>query len=119
MKSSHLLAAMAIGIGLAGVLAAAPAVVHAQNVSSGQTRGSVAFVRDAGSAGLFEVQGACLALERSQNVGVRGYALRRSRMQPRCATPTRWQGDPGELWWDLSRFLKRKPELRASLFRFT
>jgi len=75
MKKFRLLAAaMAIGVSLAGVLAAAPAVVHAQNVGSGQTGGSVAFVRDAGSAGHFEVQGARLALERSQNVGVRGYA---------------------------------------------
>lgn len=70
MKRSRFLAAMAMGI----VLAAAPAVVHAQNVGSGQTGGSVAFVREAGSAGHFEVQGARLALERSQNVGVRGYA---------------------------------------------
>ena len=31
-------------------------------------------MRDAGSAGHFEVEGARLALERSQNVGVRGYA---------------------------------------------
>lgn len=66
--------AMAIGVGLAGVLAAAPAVVHAQNVGSGQTGGSVAFVRDSGNAGQFEVQSARLALERSQHVGVRGYA---------------------------------------------
>lgn len=74
MKRFRFLAgALAIGFGLAGVLAG-PAVVHAQNVGSGQTGGSVAFVRDAGSAGHFEVQGARLALERSQNVGVRGYA---------------------------------------------
>ncbi|MGZ5907061.1 MAG: DUF4142 domain-containing protein [Reyranella sp.] len=75
MKKSRLLAgAMVIGVSLAGILAAAPAMVHAQSVSSGQTGGSVAFVRDAGSAGYFEIQGARLALERSQNVGVRGYA---------------------------------------------
>jgi hypothetical protein len=46
----------------------------AQNVGSGQTGGSVAFVRDAGNAGQFEVQSSRLALERSQHVGVRGYA---------------------------------------------
>lgn len=75
MKKSCLLAgALALGFGFAGVIAAAPAVIHAQNVGSGQTGGSVAFVRDAGSAGHFEVQSARLALERSQNVGVRGYA---------------------------------------------
>ena len=75
MKKSRLLAGvMVIGVSLAGILAVAPAMVHAQSAGSGQTGGSVAFVRDAGSAGHFEIQGARLALERSQNVGVRGYA---------------------------------------------
>jgi len=75
MKKSRLLAVMTIGVSLvAGGLAAAPAVVHAQNVGSGQTGGSVAFVRDSANAGQFEVQSAGVALARSQNVGVRGYA---------------------------------------------
>ena len=65
IKLRLLACAMVIGVSLAGLLAAAPAMVHAQSVGSGQTGGSVAFVRDAGSAGLFEVQGARLALERS------------------------------------------------------
>lgn len=75
MKRSRLLAgALAVGLGLLAAWLVEPAVVQAQNVGSGHTGGSVAFVRAAGSAGHFEVQGARLALERSQNVGVRGYA---------------------------------------------
>jgi putative membrane protein len=74
MKGFHLLVALAIGISLAGVLATSPAAAQAQNVGTGQTSGSVAFVHDAASAGHFEVQSARLALERSQNVEVRGYA---------------------------------------------
>ena len=75
MKTSRLLAGtLSIGLGFVTALAATPAIVHAQNVGSGQTGGSVAFVRDAGSAGMFEMQGATMALERSQNIGVRGYA---------------------------------------------
>lgn len=75
MRKSFLLAgALAAGVLLAGVVGGAPSPAGAQTVGSGQTGGSVAFVRDAGSAGHFEVQGARLALERSQNAGVRGYA---------------------------------------------
>src|SRR6266480_4405617 len=45
-----------------------------QKSDSGQTAGSVAIVRQAGNAGHFEAQCGHLALERSQHVGVRGYA---------------------------------------------
>lgn len=75
MRKSRLLAAtLAVGVLIGGIVASVPSPASAQNVGSGQTGGSVAFVRDAGSAGHFEVQSARLALERSQNVGVRGYA---------------------------------------------
>ena len=73
-KSSLLAGAVAIGLALAGIVVVALPAANAQNVGSGQTGGSVAFVRDAGQAGLFEIQSGRLALERSQHVGVRGYA---------------------------------------------
>jgi putative membrane protein len=77
-KSSCLAGALALGLilpaaGLGASLIAASGA-NAQNVGSGQTGGSVAFVRDSGNAGRFEVQSGRLALERSQHVGVRGYA---------------------------------------------
>jgi predicted outer membrane protein len=54
------------------LIAASPANAQ-QNAGSGQT-GGVAFVRDTGNAGRFEVLSSRLALERSQHVGVRGNA---------------------------------------------
>jgi predicted outer membrane protein len=77
-KSTCLAGALALGLilptaGLGTSLVAASGA-NAQNVGSGQTGGSVAFVRDSGNAGRFEVQSGRLALERSQHVGVRGYA---------------------------------------------
>ena len=77
-KSTCLAGALALGLilpaaGLGASLIAASGA-NAQNVGSGQTGGSVAFVRDSGNAGRFEVQSGRLALERSQHVGVRGYA---------------------------------------------
>lgn len=79
-KSTYAAGAMAIGLILpATVLGTALGTSSAanaqQNVGSGQTGGSVAFVREAGNAGQFEVQSGRLALERSQHVGVRGYAV--------------------------------------------
>jgi putative membrane protein len=78
-KSTCLAGALALGLilpaaALGASLVAASAANAQQNAGSGQTGGSVAFVRDAGNAGRFEVQSSRLALERSQNVGVRGYA---------------------------------------------
>jgi len=73
-RHSFLAGAVTIGLALPGFLVGAPTAVHAQSVASGQTGGSVAFVRDAGQAGLFEAQSGRLALERSQHAGVRGYA---------------------------------------------
>lgn len=77
-KSTCLAGALALGLilpaaGLGALLMAAPAA-NAQAVGSGQTGGSVAFVHDTGNAGRFEIQSGRLALERSQHVGVRGYA---------------------------------------------
>jgi putative membrane protein len=77
-KSTCLAGALALGLilpaaGLGASLIAASGA-NAQNVASGQTGGSVAFVRDSGNGGRFEVQSGRLALERSQHVGVRGYA---------------------------------------------
>ena len=77
-KSTCLAGALALGLilpaaGLGTSLVAA-STANAQNVGSGQTGGSVAFVRETGNAGRFEVQSSRLALERSQHVGVRGYA---------------------------------------------
>ncbi len=75
MKKSSLLAgAMAIGLILPGIVLGAPSAANAQSVASGQTGGSVAFVRDAGHTALFEIQTGQLALERSQHPGVRAYA---------------------------------------------
>jgi putative membrane protein len=73
-KSSLIAGAMAIGLILPGLVFAVPSVVNAQSVGSGQTGGSVAFVREAGHTGLFEMQAGQLALQRSQHIGVRGYA---------------------------------------------
>jgi putative membrane protein len=77
-KSTCLAGALALGLILPaaglGASLVAPSAANAQNVGSGQTGGSVAFVRDTGNAGRFEVQSSRLALERSQHVGVRGYA---------------------------------------------
>jgi putative membrane protein len=78
-RSTRLAGALALGLilpaaGLGAMLVAAPTAHAQQNAGSGQTGGSVAFVRDSGNAGRFEVQSGRLALERSQNVGVRGYA---------------------------------------------
>ena len=78
-KSTCLAGALALGLilpaaGLGASLIAASGASAQQAVGSGQTGGSVAFVRDSGNAGRFEVQSGRLALERSQHVGVRGYA---------------------------------------------
>ena len=78
-KSTCLAGALALGLilpaaGLGTSLIAASGASAQQAVGSGQTGGSVAFVRDSGNAGRFEVQSGRLALERSQHVGVRGYA---------------------------------------------
>jgi putative membrane protein len=78
-KSTCLAGALALGLVLpaaglgASLIAASPANAQ-QNAGSGQTGGSVAFVRDTGNAGRFEVLSSRLALERSLHVGVRGYA---------------------------------------------
>ncbi len=76
MKRSALLAGiLTLGLAITGIGEGIVPGAHAQsNVGSGNTGGSVAFVRDAGNAGHFEVQSGRLALERSQNAGVRGYA---------------------------------------------
>ncbi len=75
MKKSSLLAgAMAIGLILPALVLGVPSAANAQSVASGQTGGSVAFVRDAGHTALFEIQTGQLALERSQHAGVRAYA---------------------------------------------
>ena len=77
-RSTCLAGALALGLVLpAAVLGAslvAASGASAQNVASGQTGGSVAFVHDAANAGQFEIRSSRLALERSQHVGVRGYA---------------------------------------------
>lgn len=78
-KSTYLAGALTIGLILpmtvvGTTLGAMSAANAQQDVGSGQTGGSVAFVREAGNAGHFEVQSGRLALERSQHVGVRGYA---------------------------------------------
>jgi putative membrane protein len=78
-KSIHLAGAVAIGLILPSVIMGTSLGTSAanaqQNVGSGQTGGSVAFVQDAGNAGQFEIQSGRLAIERSQHVGVRGYAV--------------------------------------------
>jgi putative membrane protein len=67
--------ALALGLTMAGVAGSGLPAAHAQSgVGSGHTGGSVAFVREAGNAGEFEVQSGRLALARSQHSGVRGYA---------------------------------------------
>ncbi len=87
MKTSTRLAgALALGLILpaAGLLASAglsPATApsaHAQTVATGQAgpAGADAFVRDAGHGGQFELQSGRLAVERTRNVEVRGYAVR-------------------------------------------
>ena len=79
MKTLPFLAgALALGLILPavalGTSVATATIVQAQQAGSGQTGGSVAFVRETGHAGSFEVESGRLALERSQNAGVRGYA---------------------------------------------
>jgi putative membrane protein len=75
-KSIYLAGALTIGLILPAVVLGTSSAANAQqSVGSGQTGGSVAFVRDAGHAGQFEVQSGRLALDRSQHVGVRGYAV--------------------------------------------
>jgi putative membrane protein len=78
-KSTCLAGALALGLivpaaGFGASLIAASGASAQQNAGSGQTGGSVAFVLESGNAGRFEVQSGRLALERSQHVGVRGYA---------------------------------------------
>ena len=78
-KSTSLAGALVLGLtlsaaGLGASLIATSIANAQQNAGSGQTGGSVAFVRDAGNAGLFEVESSRLALEGCQHVGVRGYA---------------------------------------------
>jgi putative membrane protein len=78
-KSTCLAGALALGLivpaaSFGASLIAASGANAQQNVGSGQTGGSVAFVLESGNAGRFEVQSGRLALERSQHVGVRGYA---------------------------------------------
>ena len=87
-KSTCLAGALALGlilpaVGL-GTAFSTVSAARAQTVGSGPTGsgqegsgqmgGSVAFVRDAGNGGRFEVQSGRLALERSQHAGVRAYA---------------------------------------------
>jgi predicted outer membrane protein len=78
-KSTCLAGALALGLilpaaGLGATLIAVPTANAQQRVGSGQTGGSVAFVHETANAGRFEFQSGRLALERSQHVGVRGYA---------------------------------------------
>jgi putative membrane protein len=78
-KSTCLAGALALGLivpaaGLGASFVAVSGANAQQNAGSGQTGGSVAFVLESGNAGRFEVQSGRLALERSQHVGVRGYA---------------------------------------------
>lgn len=77
-KSTWLAGALTLGLILPatipGTSLGTMSAANAQNVGSGQTGGSVTFVRDAGNGGQFEVQSGRLALERSQHIGVRGYA---------------------------------------------
>ena len=78
-KSTCLAGALALGLIVPAAsfgvsLIAASGANAQQNAGSGQTGGSVAFVLESGNAGRFEVQSGRLALERSQHVGVRGYA---------------------------------------------
>lgn len=78
-KLTCLAGAFALGLilpaaGLGAWLTTAPMANAQQNVGSGQTGRSVAFVHDTANAGRFEIQSGRLALERSQHVGVRGYA---------------------------------------------
>jgi len=71
-RFTFLAGAVALGI---GSIVGLPSSANAQSgVGSGNTGGSVAFVREAGHAGHFEVESARIALERSQHIGVRGYA---------------------------------------------
>jgi len=74
-KFGFVAGAVALGLTVAGVVASGLPAAHAQSgVASGNTGGSVAFVREASNAGEFEVQSGQLALGRSQHPGVRGYA---------------------------------------------
>lgn len=74
-RLTFLTGAVALGVAIVGSVVGLPSSPHAQSgVGSGNTGGSVAFVREAGQAGHFEVESGRLALERSQQIGVRGYA---------------------------------------------
>ena len=74
-RASFLAGAFAFGIASIGFSVGLPPSANAQSgVGTGRSSGSVAFVREAGHAGHFEVQSGRLALERSQHVGIRGYA---------------------------------------------
>ena len=77
-KSTCLAGALALGLVLPaavlGTSLVAASGANAQNVAAGQAGGSVAFVHDTANAGQFEIRSGRLALERSQHVGVRGYA---------------------------------------------
>lgn len=79
-KSTCLAGALALGLVLPaaglGATLVAMSSANAQSVRSGETAGSVAFVHDTANAGRFEIRSGRLALERSQHVGVRGYAGR-------------------------------------------
>jgi predicted outer membrane protein len=90
-KSTCLAGALALGLivpaaGLGASFVAVSGANAQQNAGSGQTGGSVAFVLESGNAGRFEVQSGRLALERSQHVGVRGYAGQGSRMRTKWST---------------------------------
>lgn len=74
-RATFLVGTLSLCVAAAGSVVGLPSSGNAQSgVGSGNTGGSVAFVREAGQAGHFEVQSGRLALERSQHVGVRGYA---------------------------------------------
>lgn len=77
-RSTRLIGALAIVLampvlGLGAALGTA-SVAGAQDAGTGQAGGSVAFVRDAGNGGQFEVKSGQLALTRSEHVAVRDYA---------------------------------------------
>jgi putative membrane protein len=74
LKSILLVGTLIVGAAVGGVIGGPVSAPMAQSVGSGTTGGSVAFVRDAGNAGYFEIQSGRLALEKSNHAGVRGYA---------------------------------------------
>ena len=73
-KYRFIASALTLGLAIAAIVGGAFSAADAQSVGSGNTGGSVAFVRDAGHAGYFEIESGRMALERSQHSGVRGYA---------------------------------------------